>query len=97
MYIPFDKVHNIGFISTRFAGTDGVSMETEKWANVFKEEGFQCFYFAGELDRDPSRSFLVPEAHFLHPVIRSIFNTAFALDTNGVRERKLTTKIQAIK
>jgi len=30
MYIPFDKINNIGFISTRFAGTDGVSLETEK-------------------------------------------------------------------
>jgi len=97
MYIPFDKVHNIGFISTRFAGTDGVSIEAEKWANVFKKERFHCFYFAGEIDRDPSRSCLVPEAHFLYPEIRSIFNTAFALDANGMRERKLTTKIQALK
>ena len=24
--------HNIGFISTRLAGIDGVSLETEKWA-----------------------------------------------------------------
>ena len=24
---------NIGFISTRFAGTDGVSLETDKWAD----------------------------------------------------------------
>ena len=23
---------NIGFVSTRFAGTDGVSLETSKWA-----------------------------------------------------------------
>ena len=25
---------NIGFISTRFAGTDGVTLEAEKWADV---------------------------------------------------------------
>jgi len=30
------KTHNIGFISTRFAGTDGVSLETEKWAALFE-------------------------------------------------------------
>jgi hypothetical protein len=30
------KHHNVGFISTRFAGTDGVSLETAKWANVFE-------------------------------------------------------------
>ena len=54
----------IGFVSTRFAGTDGVSLEASKWANVFERNGFLCFWFAGELDRDPAKSFLVPEAHF---------------------------------
>ena len=97
MYIPFDKVHNIGFISTRFAGTDGVSLETEKWARVFEQEGFKCFYFAGELDRNPSQAFLVPEAHFMNPEIRTIFNTAFASHANGVRERRLTDIIEKTK
>ena len=97
MYIPFDTVHNIGFISTRFAGTDGVSLETEKWARVFEKERFHCFYFAGELDRDPTQAFLVSKAHFMEPEIRSIFNTAFASRTNVVRERKLTTRIYEIK
>jgi len=55
---------NIGFISTRFAGTDGVSLESSKWAEVFEESGYSCFWFAGELDREKERSFLVPEAHF---------------------------------
>ena len=45
------KKHHIGFVSTRFAGTDGVSLETEKWAAFFEKLGFNCFYYAGELDR----------------------------------------------
>ncbi len=57
---------NIGFVSTRFAGTDGVSLESSKWAEVFEDNGFNCFWFAGEVDREPDRSFLVPEAHFQH-------------------------------
>ncbi len=97
MDIPFDKIHNIGFISTRFAGTDGVSLETEKWARVFEQEGFKCFYFAGELDRNPARAFLVPKAYFMNPEIRMIFNTAFASHANGVRERSLTDMIEEIK
>ena len=97
MYIPFDKIHNIGFISTRFAGTDGVSLETEKWARIFEKERFHCFYFAGELDREPTQACLVPQAHFLEPEIRMIFNTAFGSHANGVRDRKLTTKIYEIK
>ena len=65
--------HNVGFVSTRFAGTDGVSLETEKWAAVFENEGYNCFYFAGELDRPPQRSYLVKEAHFKHPKIKDIY------------------------
>ncbi len=60
------KRKNIGFISTRFAGTDGVSLEACKWAQVLEKNGSRCFWFAGELDRDPGKSFLVSEAHFLH-------------------------------
>jgi len=60
------KRKNIGFISTRFAGTDGVSLEASKWAQVLEKNGSRCFWFAGELDRDPEKSFLVLEAHFLH-------------------------------
>lgn len=97
MYIPFSKIHNIGFISTRFSGTDGVSLETEKWANVFEQERFHCFYFAGELDRHPEQAVLVPKAHFMEPEIRTIFNTAFGSYANGVRDRRLTTKIYEIK
>lgn len=55
---------NIGFVSTRFAGTDGVSLESSKWADVFLQNGHNCFWFAGELDRNTAKCFLVPEAHF---------------------------------
>lgn len=57
---------NIGFVSTRFAGTDGVSLESEKWARMLEEERHEVFWFAGELDRDLQRSMLVPEAFFGH-------------------------------
>ena len=55
---------NIGFLSTRFAGTDGVTLEASKWAEVYEKTGHNCFWFAGELDRESNKSFLVPEAHF---------------------------------
>ena len=57
---------NIGFVSTRFAGTDGVSLESSKWAEVFEDNGFNCFWFAGEVNRESDKCFLVPEAHFRH-------------------------------
>jgi len=55
---------NIGFVSTRFAGTDGVTLEASKWAEVLEDIGHRCYWFAGELDRDVEKSCLVPEAHF---------------------------------
>jgi glycosyltransferase involved in cell wall biosynthesis len=86
--------HNVGFISTRFAGTDGVSLEAAKWANVFEKAGFTCFYFAGELDRPRKQSYLVKEAHFQHPDIRDIFRSCFDA---RVRSREVTRKIYEIK
>ena len=53
--------NNVGFISTRLAGTDGVSLETAKWANVFEQEGMACYFFAGELDYPMDRSYLAEE------------------------------------
>ena len=55
---------NIGFVSTRFAGTDGVSLESSKWADILQQSGHRCFWFAGALDRKPDESLHVPEAHF---------------------------------
>lgn len=68
----------IGFISTRFRGTDGVSLETGKWAQVLESLGHTCYYFAGASDRAPERSYIVPEALFTHPDIQSIYTTAFS-------------------
>ncbi len=57
---------NIGFVSTRFAGTDGVSLESAKWAEILWESRHVSHWYAGELDRDPNFSLLVPEAFFNH-------------------------------
>ena len=66
------KFENIGFISTRVAGTDGVSLEIAKWAAVLERNKYETFYFAGELDRPKEKCFLVEEAHFEHPEIQKI-------------------------
>ncbi|MCJ7617106.1 MAG: glycosyltransferase family 4 protein [Desulfobacterales bacterium] len=73
------KPKNIGFVSTRLAGTDGVSLEASKWAGIFEKEGLSCFYFAGECDRPPERSYIVAEAHFKHPDLRKIHRNCFRL------------------
>lgn len=85
-----EKYRNVGFISTRIAGTDGVSLEIEKWANVFESEGFSCYYFAGELDRPKEFSYLSPEAHFNHPAIKDVYLKSFG---NTLRDREVSKKI----
>ncbi|MEL0004526.1 MAG: glycosyltransferase family 4 protein [Opitutales bacterium] len=55
---------NIGFVSTRFAGQDGVSLESAKWAEVLWEDRHVSFWYSGESDRNPDISHVVPEAYF---------------------------------
>jgi glycosyltransferase involved in cell wall biosynthesis len=67
----------IGFISFRISGTDGVSLETLKWAEILERNGQECYFMAGELDIAPDRSMVVPEAHFKHPEIKKLYTAAF--------------------
>lgn len=62
----------VGFISTRLAGTDGVSLETAKWVKVLIELGYECFYFAGECNWPADQTYILPEAHFNHPDIKRL-------------------------
>ncbi len=55
---------NIGFVSGRLAGTDGVSLETLKWVDVVESMGHKAFYCAGELEDDGPPGMLVPEMYF---------------------------------
>lgn len=88
------EIQNIGFISTRIAGTDGVSLEIEKWAEVLEDMGYRCFYFAGELDRPEERCMFSPKAHFDHPEISAIDEFVFGHIT---RPDEITEDIVRIK
>jgi glycosyltransferase involved in cell wall biosynthesis len=85
---------NIGFVSFRFEGTDGVSLETAKWAQILEEMGHTCYYYSGLSDRPAARSMVVPEAHFRHPEIREMYYRFFrevvrnADDTAWIHERR---------
>ncbi len=81
---------HVGFISTRFKGIDGVSLEASKWSQVFEESGYKCFWFAGELDRPAQSSLLVPEAHFLHHQNLEINSE---ISGNKCRSKNVTAKI----
>lgn len=85
---------NIGFISTRFSGTDGVTLEASKWAQVLKDMGHACYWFAGQLDKDPASSMLVPEAFFQDE--KNIWINARILGHKR-RDHTVTDTIQDVK
>ncbi|MFC2140107.1 glycosyltransferase [Candidatus Auribacterota bacterium] len=84
------KIRRIGFISTRFQGTDGVSLETEKWHYVLKKLGYDCYFFAGLSDWNPKKTMIMEEAFFDHPEIEKISHKCFGTFT---RDSKITEKI----
>jgi glycosyltransferase involved in cell wall biosynthesis len=80
---------NIGFVSTRFSGTDGVTLEASKWAQVFSRNGDACFWFAGELDRFPASSYLAPEVHFKDAVNEKINDSIFGQTQRAAQTSEL--------
>ncbi len=94
MQKPSIPSRRIGFVSTRFSTTDGVSLETHKWADVLSGLGHQMFYFAGLCNRPLEVSYVVPEAHFDHPEIREISNIAYQL---RVRPFNVTRRIRELQ
>ncbi|MBN1149389.1 MAG: glycosyltransferase family 4 protein [Anaerolineales bacterium] len=88
-----DKNH-IGFVSTRLAGTDGVTLETRKWVSVLEGLGYDIFIFAGESEWPPEISYEVPEAHFNHPDIRAINADLF---DDYVRSSETSGVIQSLR
>ena len=84
----------IGFISTRLAGTDGVSLETFKWVEILREMGHECFFFAGECDQSEDCSMVVEEAHFRHP---QVFELNLQLFERQRRTPATTRSIQELR
>lgn len=74
------KPGRIAFISTRIAGTDGVSLEIAKWAQVLEGLGHRITYFAGACDRPADRCYVAEEAHFEHPQVQAITRELFGCD-----------------
>jgi len=88
-----NKIKNIGIVSTRIAGTDGVSLEIEKWANVLQKNGYNCFYFAGEIDRENVVSIKIDLAHFEHPEVAGLNEHLFGVVR---RSPEVSNKVQKI-
>lgn len=90
----FSSPKRIGFVSTRFHGTDGVTLEARKWAHMLDCLDQPCFWMAGLLDTPPEASFLAPLAYFGHPEVVEAQQRLFGVRT---RSRSVTNQIQSIK
>lgn len=67
---------NIGVISTRLAGTDGVSLESAKLVEIAQQMGHHVFYCAGELDNH-LEGVVDPALHFEDSIARNLHDRAF--------------------
>lgn len=83
----------IGFVSTRFAGMDGVSLESAKWAAVLQQDDHQIFWYGGRLDRPAENSYCVPEAFFGHPENMAISEVVWK---KTARDPRITSRIFAL-
>ena len=86
---------HIGFVATRFAGTDGVSLEAEKWAVELRAMGHDVYYFAGIVDRPAEKSRVVPEAFFGHPDVEAINEAVFG-DASSGRPESVSRAIESL-
>jgi mannosylglucosylglycerate synthase len=97
MQVNFPSVaapRRIGFVSTRFHGTDGVTLETRKWAFILEGMGHSSFWMAGLLDAPPQVSYESPLAFFNHPEVAAVQAKLYGVAT---RTRGITNEIQALK
>ena len=88
------EIRRVGFVSTRFKGTDGVSLETAKWRQVLERMGYDCFFFSGLSDWEPDRSVVTEDAFFGNPLILDIQDRCFGVTVRG---EGLSGEIQAVR
>lgn len=88
----------VGFVSTRFHGTDGVTLEARKWAEVFAAAGVRCCWMGGLLDTPAESSRHEPLAFFGHPDIvgaqAEIFGRTRRSPATTVRIHELKEKLK---
>ena len=85
------EIRRVAFVSTRIAGTDGVSLEIGKWTDVLEHLGFECCFISGGGDRPEERSVVIEEAGFRHPTIAEINADCFGRES---RSREMSTLIR---
>jgi len=95
MYLTRTRaIRRVGFVSTRFMGSDGVTLETGKWASVLARMGYECFYLCGLSDRPADRTRVVAEAYFGHPEVAVLQERCFVTTS---RDERITGEIHRLR
>jgi glycosyltransferase involved in cell wall biosynthesis len=85
------KPTRVLFVSSRISGTDGVSLEIEKWTEILEGLGIESFFLCGLSDRPKDKTCLIDLANFKHPLIEEINSLCFG---RVDRTREMTSLIQ---
>ena len=83
---------NLGMISTRFSGLDGVSLESAKVAEVLEAAGHHVAWFAGELGDSFQPGMVHSRAHFETEANRQLEAACFGTST---RSPEITNALRA--
>ena len=88
----------IGMVGVRFAGLDGVTLESAKIAEVLRDAGHEVVWFAGELGPGFAPGTVEPAAHFLtpenHELNRACFGGATRTDETSATLRQRTAALK---
>jgi glycosyltransferase involved in cell wall biosynthesis len=91
---PARLPERVGFISTRFAGTDGVTLEAFKWASIIEGFGGKSFWMGGQMETPPETTLAEPLAFFRHPEVEKLHARLFGVNH---RSRAITNEINGMK
>jgi glycosyltransferase involved in cell wall biosynthesis len=73
----------IGFIATRLNGTDGVTLEVEKWAKILTSLGHDIYFCAGELGGYAKEGTVIPKLHFADQTVFALSKKAFGSEPDS--------------
>ena len=72
---PYMKKRNIAIFHYKVGGTDGVSLELDKWKRIFEEDGHSVFLAGGDLGS--AEGTLIPEMFHHLPVSERLYQNTF--------------------